>query len=755
MGVLLAAAFAAAETPQQADARGLKLVVEQRWEEALSLYDEAVKAHPGHAPLLRNLANVCVVEKKHGRAIDALQGAVALEPSHEGSWKLLRELLLSGGREGEWVGWAARWNRAAKSEESFRALAGAHWRAGRRSQALALIRSRPPLRASLEGAPLPAPSASIRELVLLVTLDTFRDDLIDPAVTPALHRLAREGHRFRDCTAVSPITLPAHASIMTGLYPNRTGVRDNSIHRLPPQAETLAEAFKARGWATGAFVSAYILDRRFGLDQGFDAYGDRFAPMEAGGRFPESRRAEETLGEAAAWLAGLKGDRAFLWVHLYDTHAPYDPPFPFSEAWPERPYRGEAAYLDHTLGRFFDVLRGSPLWKGATVIVVGDHGESLGEHGEATHGFLLYQSTLHVSLIVRLPGQGRGEAHAVPVSQVDLFSTLLGRLGAETPENDGVPLFTAKPGRTLFSETQIPLPFRWSDLYRARHRAVVYTGPPANRWHDLETDPHELEPLSSQESARPAGRGLAKLLEAYRAAVPRWSGVSTDAALDEEALARLRSLGYVHALSAGLTAPSTGLPDPEQKMGALALYQRALEAEEKGEMNALAARARELAEKERDNPALLAFSAEWLNRAGDVKEAARRVDQALAIDPRYAQALFYRGYLREAKGDRKGAAADYAAALAEHPGHFLARYNLSRLLLMGGEWARAEAEIEAILDRLPNHAYTLNNLAFLKMKRDGDCAGALELALKANNLKPGDAVLKESLESINKACQKN
>ena len=152
---------------------------------------------------------------------------------------------------------------------------------------------------------------------------------------------------------------------------------------------------------------------------------------------------------------------------------------------------------------------------------------------------------------------------------------------------------------------------------------------------------------------------------------------------------------------------------------------------------------------------MLSFAAEWLNRAGDSKAAAKLVEQALALDPRFAQGLFYRGYLREARGDLRDAAGDYAAALKEQPGHFLARYNLSRIYLMKGEWSRAEAEMKQILERLPNHAYTLNNLAYLAMKRDQDCGRALELAEKANGLKPSDAVLKESLESIRKVCRKN
>jgi arylsulfatase A-like enzyme/predicted Zn-dependent protease len=749
---LLWAVSAAAETPRQADAEGLRLVVEKRWEEAEARYEAAVERFPDYVPLRRNLANLYVLGKQYDKAVSALQRAVVLDPAHEGTWRLLREMMLSTGRPGAWVPWAARWNRTARTDAAFRALVGAHLRAGHLSQARALARSRPALREALEGPPLPAPSPSLKRLVLLVTLDTFRADCLDPDLTPALWALAGRSHRFSDCTAVAPITLPAHASLLTGLYPNHTGVRDNSVYRLAPEAPTLAEAFKAAGWETGAFVSAYILDRRFGLDQGFDAYGDRFAPAEAGGRFPESRPAGETLAEAARWLAGRKGDRAFLWVHLYDTHAPYEPPFPFDQAWPERPFRGEAAALDHALGRFLGPLMASRLWAGTLVAVVGDHGESLGEHGEATHGFLLYQATLHVPLLLRLPGQAAGADHPVPVSQVDLYPTLLEWLAVPAPAHDGEPLLKAGPGRVLYSETQIPLPFRWSDLYRARRGGWTFTAPPAGRWHDLERDPREQDPVPAPPAAEAGGRPLDLLVAAYRAEAPRF-GAGAGAALDEEAMARLRSLGYAHVGGASARPDVGGLPDPEGKMEALTLYQRALEAEEKGDLGALAHRARELAAAEADNPAMLAFAAEWLNRAGDAGGAMKLVARALELDPRYAQALFYRGYLREGRGDPAGAASDYAAALREQPGHFLARYNLSRLFLVKGEWARAEGEIRAILERLPNHAYTLNNWAYLKMKRDRDCAGALELAQRAFTLKPGDPVLKESVASIEKACR--
>lgn len=726
-----------------ADARGLRLILNKKWTSALSHYQQAVRQFPDHAPLWRNLASLCVLQKDQAGAMKALDRAVWLDPAHVYSWRLLRELMLKEGEERAWLGRAAAWWRGTRTPDAFRAWTGALVRLHRFSQAEKLMERRP------EGVPdfrLTFPKAaqtSAAPLFLFITLDTFRADLLDFPAAPFLTGLAMESHAFGHFISAVPITLPAHASMMTGLYPNHHGVRDNSIYRLSPEALTLAESFRTAGWATSAHVSAFILDRMFGLEQGFETYGDRFVPEKKGSRFPESRRARETLAEAAESLAKTADRRTFTWIHLYDTHAPYEPPFPFDEAWPDRPYQGEAAYMDYSLGRFIESLRADVRWARTTLVIAGDHGESLGEHREATHGFLLYHSTLHVPLFVHFAGQTTGKAHPESVSSVDLFPTILRLAGLPIPPSDGRDLFAPGGEQAIYSETQIPLPFGWSDLYRVQKGRAAFIGLPSGRAFDLASDPGEVHPLGSV----PAG--LAALADGYRT---DRRGLNSEASvLDDDSLAKLKSLGYVHA-GAAPARTDTFMPDPEMKMESLLLYQRALAAEEDGDREALGKWTRTLAEKETGNPSILAFCAEWFHKAGDDRTAASVVRDALKADPRHPQALFYLGLMDERASRLASAEKAYRAVLEVQPNHFSARYNLSRVFLMEKKWTEGERAMEEILKRLPNHAYTLNNFAFLYWTRDKDCAMALDFARRANAKKPDDPALKESLASTLRNC---
>jgi arylsulfatase A-like enzyme/Flp pilus assembly protein TadD len=730
-----------------ADNRGLRMILRKEWAPALAHYQEAVRRFPGHAPLWRNLASLYVLRKDPAGAVRALEGAVRLDPAQVYSWRLLRELMMKEGEGRAWLGRAAFWWRRTHSPEAFRAWAGALVRLHRFSQAEKLMDRRPAgvpdFRLSFPGR---TAQGTPHPLFLLITLDTFRADLLDSPATPFLTGLASESHSFRQFISAVPITLPAHASMLTGLYPNHHGVRDNSIYRLSPGARTQAESFRAAGWATSAHVSAFILDRMFGLEQGFETYGDRFVPDKKGSRFPESRRAGETLAAAAGHLAKLAQGQAFAWIHLYDTHAPYEPPFPFDEAWPDRPYAGEAAYMDYALGQFVRTLREDGRWDRTTLVVAGDHGESLGEHREATHGFLLYRSTLHVPLFIHLPGQTAGKVHPQGVSSVDLFPTILRLAGLPAPPSDGRDLFAPEGERAIYSETQIPLPFGWSDLYRVQKGGAAFIGPPSGKAFDLVSDPGEVHPLGSV----PAG--LAALVDGYRA--DRRGLNSETSALDDESLAKLKSLGYAHA---GATPAMTELPlpDPETKMESLLIYQRALAAEEDGDMKTLGKWTRALAEKEAGNPSILAFCAEWFHKAGDEGRAASVLRDALKLDPRHPQALFYSGLMDERAGRLVSAEGAYKVVLEVQPNHFSARYNLSRVFLMEKKWAEGERAMEEILKRLPDHAYTLNNLAYLYWARDKACSKALEFARKANAIKPDDPALQESLLSTLRNCGKD
>jgi len=263
--------------------------------------------------------------------------------------------------------------------------------------------------------------------ILLVTLDTTRADRIGAygragARTPTLDRLARQGILFERAIAPTPITLPSHASILTGVYPTAHGVRDNAVFALAPEARLVSEVLAERGWRTAAFVGSFVLHPRFGLDQGFEVYHAPQPTREPMRDRYVERPANEVVDDALAWLSGLAaGERFFVWLHFFDPHIPYEPP----PAWREpsvHPYEGEIAFCDAQLGRLLEALEEAGRARNLLVAVTADHGESLGEHGEETHGVFIYQATLHVPLILsgEPVARARGQRVGHAVSTVDV-----------------------------------------------------------------------------------------------------------------------------------------------------------------------------------------------------------------------------------------------------------------------------------------------------------------------------------------------
>jgi arylsulfatase A-like enzyme len=255
--------------------------------------------------------------------------------------------------------------------------------------------------------PLPPPAANDVN-VLLITIDTLRPDRLScyggtRVETPSVDQLAARGILFERAFAHNPTTLPSHANILTGMTPPHHGISENSKAILAGASLTLAEYLKGRGYATAAFVGAFPLDSRFGLDQGFDVYDDSLPSRPAVMGTYSERRAEEVVAAAAAWLSGRKG-KWMCWVHLWDPHAPYAPPEPFLSRYREDPYSGEAAYVDAQLGVLFEGLAKSGEIERTIVVLTADHGESLGEHGEMTHSYFAYNSTIHVPLVIAGPG---------------------------------------------------------------------------------------------------------------------------------------------------------------------------------------------------------------------------------------------------------------------------------------------------------------------------------------------------------------
>src|SRR5437773_3112139 len=369
-----------------------------------------------------------------------------------------------------------------------------------------------------------------RPNVLVITVDTLRADRLGCygfglAHTPAIDRLADEGVRCADAATSAPITLPAHSSIMTGLYPPAHGVRDNGNYALAPEAVTLAERLHDAGYRTAAFVSALVLARRYGLDQGFDLYDDDLWSEDEPPLFMIRKRpAPRTADRALAWLRGWKADRGgqpfFMWVHFFDPHEPYELRSTDLAALAPTPYDAEVAQADRGVGRVLDWLRSEGVLDHTLVVFTADHGESLGEHGEPTHGIFIYDATGHVPLIWRLPPAfPAGATYDGPVRHIDIVPTILavlGLSGGETTQGlDLLPAFAGRmppPDVPQYSEARLAEEgFGMAPLFGVRHDGRKWIRAPRPELYDLRADPREQTNLYPAETA--AGAALEKELE--------------------------------------------------------------------------------------------------------------------------------------------------------------------------------------------------------------------------------------------------
>ncbi len=400
--------------------------------------------------------------------------------------------------------------------------------------------------------------------VILVTIDTLRADALGFAGnsrvrTPYLDSLAGQGIVFTNAHAHNVVTLPSHTNILTGLYPYQHGIRDNAGFRLDSKYPTLGAMLKQAGYTTAAFVSAFPLDSRFGLDAGFDVYNDEYREASDPLDFVVAERpAEETLTAAKTWYEGAAGKKRFLWIHLYDPHAPYAPPSPFREQYRDNLYLGEVAYVDSQLQRFLQPMLASH--PNTLVVITGDHGESLGDHGEQTHGLFAYESTLKIPLIIVDPGaKPRREDNYV--RHIDLVPTILTRVGAKVP--------ASLPGRSIldsegrgakpepasyFESLSASLNRDWAPLIGMIDGGHKYIDLPIQELYDLKADPHEEHNIA--ESDR---RDLFAIRTLLAAAAPARKNIERN--VDPSQKAQLLSLGYITGTSSKTTF--TAADDPK------------------------------------------------------------------------------------------------------------------------------------------------------------------------------------------------
>ena len=601
--------------------------------------------------------------------------------------------------------------------------------------------------------------------VLLVTLDTLRADALgfagNPrAATPVLDRLAAAGRVFDDAHAHNVVTLPSHTNILTGLYPYQHGVRENSGFALPGSVPTLATLLREAGWATAAFVGAYPLDHGFGLARGFDTYDDRFP---RGSRPDElvmaERRGDQVVGPALAWWSAHRGKRRFLWVHLYDPHAPYAPPEPFASRFRDEPYLGEVAATDSFLAPLL-----GPLLDGkeppALVVVTSDHGEALGDHGEQTHGLFAYEATLKVPLVVWGPGIRPGR-DARPARHVDIVPTVLGALRLDRPKDLPGQSLLASPdpaATSYFEALSTSLNRGWAPLrglLRERRKLIELPQP---ELYDLARDPQEKVNLYADE--RRTARALQAALPAESAWPPPRGAVSP------EQEARLRSLGYFTG-SGGARKDYTAADDPKNLVDLDRKMHQVVELYSQGRYEQSAALAREVLAERPDMTEVamqLALALRQLERHGEaiavlenafqrgtppeslrrqlglaLSEAGRAGEAVQVLQPLAetgdATSLNALGIALSDDGRHNEGLAVLQRAAAANPEDPKTQENLGIVLLRMQDAGKARERLERALQLNPQLPISWNTLGVARYQL-GDRAGALAAWERAVTIDP-------------------
>ena len=538
---------------------------------------------------------------------------------------------------------------------------------------------------------------SARPPIILISVDTLRSDRLpaygyDGVETPAIDRLAAEGVLFESAYTHVNVTLPSHASVFTGLLPPEHGVRDNAGYRLDEAIPTLAAELGRAGYATGGFVSSYVLRAGTGIARGFDVYDDEVG-FETGRQLGRLQRpGAETLAAASDWLGGVADSPFFLFLHLYEPHAPYAPPPPFADRY-DNPYDGEVAAADAVVGELIQRLEGLGVYDEAVVILLSDHGEGLMDHGEMDHLILIYREVIQVPLIVKLPGGERGGERVASGAQLsDVAPTVYSIAGLPSPDGlAGLDFLELEPGsaegalRPIVSESVYPrIHFGWSDLASIVEGDLHFIESPDPELYRLAEDPAERTNVIQEE------RTAARRLRAALQAIDRT--LTLPAEDDPETRRRLESLGY---LSGGARAGGESLADPKSRIGVVADLGRASRLIDGGD----------LAEAEEALRAVLAAEPQLVlawQQLGDVLERRRRPRQALQA-------------FRKAFDESAGDAASAGLKVAE-------------LLLLEGRIEEAREHALAVVDRSPMANDVLAQAALL----EGDLAEAkayLDLAI--------------------------
>jgi len=586
--------------------------------------------------------------------------------------------------------------------------------------------------------------------VVVITIDTLRADHLgcygyEQIKTPHIDALAADGVRFARAYTPVPVTLPAHTAIFTGTYPPLSGMHDFSGNKLNPAQPTMASILKDQGYITGAVVASGVLDSRFGLNHGFDFYYDHFdfSRLQESNLEEMERPGNVVADQVLDWLNQNYQKKFFLWMHLYDPHYPYNPPAPYSDEYKSHPYDGEIAFADAQVGRLIAFLKEKGLYQNTVIVLSGDHGESLGEHGEKTHGFFIYNATLHVPLIFHVPGGMGGKTVSDIVNLADILPTVLQLVKVEAPRQvqgqSLAPLLAGEKAgpRALYSETFLPrLHFNWSELRGAETDHYHFIDAPKPELYDLTKDPGETQNLLPEKKAvGEEMRGkLTGLIQQYSAG----EELAQKTGLDPGLMERLKSLGYAGFSGGGDRAISNrDLPDPKDRIEMYELISSAIAESQHGQYEQSTTDLNAALKTEPDSVAVNYLLGLDYYRMRDYPASIEHLSRVMQKSPDYALAAFHLGLAYGRVGRVDEAIVTFKRTLELDASNFTAAFDLGQMYLLKGMRNEAAASFRQAVRVSDEYAAAHRALGELLLGQ-GQVDEALPELRKAAALTPQD-----------------
>ena len=586
--------------------------------------------------------------------------------------------------------------------------------------------------------------------VVVITIDTLRADHLrcygyKQIRTPNIDALAADSVRFERAYTPVPVTLPAHTAIFTGTYPTLNGMHDFSGNKLNPKQPTLATVLRQQGYTTGAVIGSAVLDSRFGLNQGFDFYYDHFDfnRLQEANLDAMERPGNVVTDIALDWLGKNAQGKFFLWMHLYDPHYPYRPPAPYSEQYKDQLYDGEIAFADAQFGRLIAFLKAKGLYDNTLIVLTGDHGESLGEHGEKTHGFFLYNATLHVPVIIHLPGETAAKTVSDLATLADLMPTVLKELKIEVPAQvqgrSLLPLPIANKGvpNSVYAETFLPrLHFNWSELRSVETEKYQFIQAPKPELYDLVADPGETRNLYADKKA--VGDELQARLRALVSQYSADQELAEKTGLDPALMERLKSLGYA-GFSGGTNSTTTDNSgaDPKDRIQVYELISDAVAESQHGEYQSSTDKLTAALKTEPNSVPVHYLLGLNHYRLRDYPKAIAELGRVLELSPAYALATYQLGLAYARNGDFDQAILTLKRALELDATNFSAAFNLGAAYLKKQMIPEAVAAFRQSATIDPEYAAAHRALGELLLYQ-GQTDEALAELRRATELDPHD-----------------